>query len=398
VRKDKCDNMKFGYFCNPQDPGAARDWLEMMNEVRDLAVFCDDAGFDSFWLAEHHFNHRGIYILPNPVVMATDLASRTKRIRIGLGAAIITFWHPLRLAEDLAMLDQLSEGRLEIGVGRGNFGIEGVNLNSKADPRDQKANFEVFAETLEIIKRAFSQQLFSFEGKHYTFPTAGFTWDRHTVKDAEYVDPETNELRKLTIIPRTRQQPHPPIWQVVDSASSVEFAGRNDIGIIMWRPPADMLRERFRLYQDSAATVGKKRPLGSRCGITRDTFVAETKEKARELCEKYLIRFLNYHNWRGPKIYLHPGEQYSSEQEERLKSSLDYDFVQRSVLVGSPEEVIDRIEELREVSGVEQILINSSWEGIPHELTMRSMKLFADKVLPKVQGTTSSAGLGTAAE
>ncbi|MGE3149575.1 MAG: LLM class flavin-dependent oxidoreductase, partial [Pseudorhodoplanes sp.] len=330
----------------------------------------------------------------NPIAMATYLAGQTKNIRLGMGAAIATFWQPLRLAEDLAVLDQLSEGRLELGLGRGNFGIEGVNLNPIADPRDQKANMSVFAETVEILKKAFSERLFSHKGEHYQFPTPGFTWDRHTVKDAEYIDPKTNELQKLTLVPRTRQQPYPPLWQVVDSVSSVEFAAKNDLGIIMWRPPADMLRERFRFYQETAAKAGRNLPFGARTGIARDTFVANSAKDAREMSERYLIPFLNYHNWRGPSIYLHHGETYTPEQEERLKKSLDYDFVQRSVLCGSPEEIVDRLEELREVANVEQVLINSSWEGIPHELTMRSTRLFVEKVMPKLRSSSKPAAAG----
>ncbi|MGE3149992.1 MAG: LLM class flavin-dependent oxidoreductase, partial [Pseudorhodoplanes sp.] len=84
--------MKFGYFCNPTDPGLQRDWLAIMEEAREKALFCEAEGFDSFWLAEHHFSYFGRYVLPNPVAMGIDIAARTKRIRIGVGAAIITYW------------------------------------------------------------------------------------------------------------------------------------------------------------------------------------------------------------------------------------------------------------------------------------------------------------------
>jgi alkanesulfonate monooxygenase SsuD/methylene tetrahydromethanopterin reductase-like flavin-dependent oxidoreductase (luciferase family) len=383
--------MKFGYFCNPQDPGMKRPWLDVMNEARELAMFCDESGFDTFWLAEHHFNHQGVYLIPNTIILATDLAARTKRIRLGMGAAIITFWHPMRLAEDLAMLDQLSNGRLDLGVGRGNFGIEGLNLNPIADPRDPKNNQEIFAETVAILKAAFSEKLFSFKGKHYQFPAPGFTWDRHTVKDSEYIDPDTNELLKLSLVPRPLQQPLPPMWQAVDSATSIQFAAKNDMGIIMWRPPADMLRERFKLYQKAAASVGRKVPLGARCGVLRDTFVAETAREAREMAEKYVMPFLNYHNWRGPEIFLHANETYTPEQAAKLKKELDYDFVQRSVLCGSPEEVIEKLIELEEVANVEQVLFSSSWAGMPHELTMRSTRLIAEKVIPKMRSRSKAA-------
>lgn len=385
--------MKIGYFCNPSDPGHRRDYLAVINEIRDLAEFLDRAGFHSIWLAEHHFSIWGRELLPNPIIMATDVAARTQRLRIGLGAAIITFWHPLRLAEDVAMLDQLSNGRLELGVGRGNYGLEGMNLNPKADPRNPEGNMQVFADTVAILKKALSQHTFSHKGAVYTVPTPGFRWDRaHPVNDAEYVD-GNGELVRLSVFPRPRQQPHPPMWQVVDSPSSVEFAAKNDMGIIMWRPPVAMLKERFRLYRDTARAATRVDPgLGARTSIMRDVFVADTEADAREMAERYVMQYLNWSNWRGPKIYLKPDETLEPDLEAQLKKSLSYEFVrERSLLFGTPEHVAERIEELQEELGLEQLLINSAWSGIPHELTMRSMRLFADKVLPRVRGAEAPA-------
>jgi alkanesulfonate monooxygenase SsuD/methylene tetrahydromethanopterin reductase-like flavin-dependent oxidoreductase (luciferase family) len=385
--------MKIGFFCNPSDPGHTRDYLAVMNEVRDLAQFLDRAGFHSIWFAEHHFSIWGRELLPNPIIMATDIAARTERLRIGLAAAIITFWHPLRLAEDVAMLDQLSNGRLELGVGRGNYGLEGVNLNPKADPRNPEGNMQVFADTVAILKKALSQRTFSHAGTTYTVPTPGFRWDRaHPVKDADYVD-GSGELIRLSIFPRSRQQPHPPMWQVVDSPSSVEFAAKNDMGIIMWRPPVATLKERFKLYRDNAAsaTTADGR-YGARTSIMRDTFVADSEAEAREMAERYVMQYLNWSNWRGPKIYLHPNEKLNPELEKELTKSLSYEFVrERSLLFGTPTQVAERIEELREELDLDQLLINSAWSGMPHDLTMRSMRLFADKVLPRIRGVGSPA-------
>jgi alkanesulfonate monooxygenase SsuD/methylene tetrahydromethanopterin reductase-like flavin-dependent oxidoreductase (luciferase family) len=387
--------MKIGYFCNPSDPGLKRDYLVILNEIRDIAMFLDRSGFHSMWFAEHHFSIWGREIVPNPIVMATDIAARTNRLRIGLGAAIITFWHPLRVAEDIAMLDQLSNGRVELGVGRGNYGLEGANLNPKADPRDQESNMRVFAETVEILQKAFSQRLFSHSGQNYAVPKPGFKWDRaHPVNDADYIDAKTGEMIKFTVLPRTRQQPYPPMWQVVDSPSSIEFAAKHDMGIIMWRPPVATLKERFKLYQDSARqATGKDIPFGRRTSIMRDTFVAETAQEARDMAERYVMQYLNWSNWRGPKIYLGPGEVLPPDQEKELVKGLTYDFVKdRSLLFGTPEHVADQIEELREVLNLEQLLINSSWSGIPHDLTMRSMRLFAEKVMPRLRTSGETVG------
>lgn len=390
--------MKFGYFCNPTNPGHKRDYMAVMNEAREIATFCDQNDFHSFWLAEHHFSIWGREILPNPIIMGADIAARTKRLRIGLAAAIITFWHPLRLAEDLALLDQLCDGRLELGLGRGNYGLEGYNLNAIADPRNPEQNFKVFDETLKILKKAFTEPLFSFKGEFYTVPNPGFRWDRaHPVDDSKYIDAETKELTKISVFPQPRQKPHPPLWQVVDSPLAVDYAARNDLGIIMWRPPVETLKERFQLYQRvTKEATGKDIPLGRRCGIMRDCFVANTMAEARTMSEEYVMRYLNWSNWRGPKIFLRPGEVLDPEKDKALVKELTYDFVhERSLLFGTPDYVAEKIEELRDELGIEAVLINSSWSGVPHELTMRSLKLFADKMIPRLR--SQPAGIDRAA-
>jgi hypothetical protein len=180
--------MRFGLFHNLHDL-TQRDYADLLDELRELASICDETDFDVLWMPEHHFSVWGRELLPNPLMTAVDLAARTKRIRIGLAAAIVTFWHPLRAAEDIALLDQLTGGRVEIGFGRGNYGLEASNLNPDADPNDQARNKLVFDEAVSVIKAALTQERFSFKGKVYQFPAPGFRADRaHTVKDPEYVD------------------------------------------------------------------------------------------------------------------------------------------------------------------------------------------------------------------
>jgi alkanesulfonate monooxygenase SsuD/methylene tetrahydromethanopterin reductase-like flavin-dependent oxidoreductase (luciferase family) len=146
--------MRYSIFHALGDPGRLDRYHTAMDEAREFAVAAEQAGFWSVWYTEHHFGHEGQELTPNPVLMGVDIAARTNRIRIGQAAAIATFWHPLRLAEDLAMLDQLSGGRLEVGLGRGLYGREALNLNRLADPRDQEQNRALFDETVEILLKA----------------------------------------------------------------------------------------------------------------------------------------------------------------------------------------------------------------------------------------------------
>ncbi|MCH2623670.1 MAG: LLM class flavin-dependent oxidoreductase, partial [Acidimicrobiales bacterium] len=124
--------MDFGYFLNQNNLGLEKPFDRVIAEGRDIAQYCDRTGWHSIWNTEHHFGHEGLEVCPNPVMMGTDLAARTERIRIGQAANIVTFRHPIQLAEDLAMLDHMSAGRLEVGVGRGVYPRETVNMNPTA--------------------------------------------------------------------------------------------------------------------------------------------------------------------------------------------------------------------------------------------------------------------------
>ena len=167
--------MRFSIFHNIGAPGRLHEVASVLDEVRDVARYADDAGYHSIWYTEHHFGHEGYELIPNPVLMGVDTAARTSRIRIGQAANIVTFWNPMRLAEDIAMLDQLSGGRVEVGVGRGLYGREAMNLNPAADPRDQEQNRALFDETVEILRKAWSGEFFSHEGTFHRYPAPGLS-------------------------------------------------------------------------------------------------------------------------------------------------------------------------------------------------------------------------------
>lgn len=381
--------MKLGYSENIYDTTGSRPYGELLEELRETALACEAAGMDSFWLPEHHFSVWGREMVPNPLMVAADIAARTQRIRIGLSAAIITFWHPLRLAEDLAMLDQLSNGRLEIGFGRGNYGLEAMNLNPAADPNDQDANFRVFEESVAVVKKALGQRLFSHKGHYFQFPAPGFSADRaHTVDDPDYVDPDTGELVKLTIIPGPKQKPMPPMWQVVsESPRSMRYAAEHDMGIIMWRPTVATLKDRLRIYQEAYEEFhGIKIPFGAKTAIVRDTFVAESEAEARKLAEEPLMGSLNFANWRGPRVYLDPGEELPAEQEAALRKHIPYEFVRdRSLFFGSPDQVFEKVKEFYEETRMDTISFKCSWPGLAHETAMRSLNLLNEEVLPRLR-------------
>jgi alkanesulfonate monooxygenase SsuD/methylene tetrahydromethanopterin reductase-like flavin-dependent oxidoreductase (luciferase family) len=328
-------------------------------------------------------------MIPNPLMVAADIAARTKRIRIGLSAAIATLWHPLRLAEDLAMLDQMSGGRIEIGFGRGNYGLETTNLNPIADPNNQEQNFKVFEESVNVVLAALTNKLFSYKGEIYQFPAPGFKADRaHSVDDPAYKDPATGELAKLTLIPGPKQKPTPPLWQVVsESPRSMRYAAKQDMGVMMWRPSIKTLKHRLAIYKDAYREYhGVDLPFGSKTAIVRDTYVAESEKDARRIAGESLMGSLNFANWRGPGIYLDPDEKLDAAMEAALRKEITYDFVRdRALFLGSPDDVAARIQEFYEETRMEQITFKCSWPGLAHADQMRGLKLLATEVLPRVR-------------
>ncbi len=392
--------MRFGLFHNLHDPTRQRDYADLLEELRELAAICEETDFDVLWMPEHHFSVWGRELLPNPLLTAVDIAARTSRIRIGLAAAIVTFWHPLRAAEDIALLDQLTRGRVEIGLGRGNYGLEALNLNPEANPNDQAKAKLVFDEAVSVIKAALTQERFSFKGQIYRFPAPGFRADRaHTVTDPDYIDPQSGELVKLSIYPRARQNPL-PMWEVVNSLDSIQHAARQDLGIIMWRPPVAALRDRLRVYRDTLReTTGKDLPMGARTAIMRDTFVADSEEEAVRIAGGPVMDSLNFSNWRGPSVYLNPGETLSAEEEATLKKHLTYEFVRdRSVYFGPPERIVEQILHLHRQTGISSVIFKSSWSGLPHAAARESVRRLGTEVIPAVRAALRAEQQAVAAE
>ncbi len=384
--------MKFGYFANTNNRRLARPFHQVCDETVELAQFLDATGWESIWFTEHHFGHEGFEVCPNPVLMSTWTAAHTKRLRIGQAANIITFWHPLRFAEDLAMLDQMSKGRVECGVGRGLYGREALNLNKTADTRNPAQNFRLFAESLEVIRRAWSQPHFEFKGEFFQFPDPGFAWD-HAMSDKspEYQDMSSFELTKLSLVPRPLQQPTPPMYQVVDGHLAIQYAAENDLGAMMWIPPTDALRPRFELYRDKkAAKEGRNVALGEGVILVRDMFCCESKKEAKRLGGDGIVDYLRWVcHWRGLDNHRHVGEELPKTPGKL--DLLDVEFLDsRNLLFGTPDEIAGKISEMIEVLNLQYLLVWSHFPGADHEAAMRSLRLFTDEVMPRFRTSGSA--------
>ena len=377
--------MKIGYFCNITN-WKKKPYTEILDNARDIAVYCDKNNWDSIWFTEHHFNHEGMESSPNPLMMCADIAARTKQIRLGQACNVITFWNPIRLAEDIATLDQFSKGRVDVGIGRGVYGREAIHMNVEADLKDQAKNKRLFQETLTVMKKAWTENFFSHKGEFYSYPSPNFVWQHDmSPPNEDFMDLKTNQINKIGVIPRTFQKPHPPLWQVVDSTESIEWAAKNGINCIMWIPTVKTLKKRFEIYKNAKSETEKRDiPMGEGISLVRDLFVAETMEDAKKLAGEQMVNYMRWVcHWRGLGNHMDPGEELP--QTKGKLDLLNYDFLhKRNMLFGTPDYVVEKIKELQTELNLQNLLVWSSIPGIKHEDAMRSVKLFNDEVIPKI--------------
>jgi len=377
--------MKFGYFCNTTN-WTHKPYHELLDETREITEYCDQNKWNSIWYTEHHFNHEGMESLTNPLMMGVDAAARTNQIRIGQACNVITFHNPIRMAEDIALLDQLSKGRVEIGIGRGIYGREAINLNVEADMKDQAKNFRLFSETLEIMKKAWTEDFFSHKGEFYNYPSDNFVWQHDMSPPIDgVVEKKTNVLKKLSVLPKPYQKPYPPISQVVDGERSIQWAAENGIKTIMWIPTVKALKKRFEIYRDAKSkSENREVPLGEGISLVRDMFVADTMEEAKKMAGEHIVNYMRWVcHWRGLGNHMDPGEKLP-ETKNKL-DLLNYEFLhERNLLFGTPDYVVSKIKELQQELNLQNLQVWSNFPGVKHEDSMRSIKLFTEEVMPKI--------------
>src|ERR1700688_3334250 len=245
----------------------------VFDKTEAIAKVMDDLGYDTLWLAEHHFQHEGYECLPNILMMAVHLAHITKALRIGCGFNIAPMWHPLRLAEDFATADILTRGRTIFGVGRGYHSREVETFG--APIIDQNANRELFEEQVEIIFKAFDNETFSHRGKHYTLPP-----------DVPY---RGYALKEITLVPRPIHRPV-ETWQPIVSANArgIDFMLKYGIKGAVGGGAATMEHNPIHAYHEAAARAGQILKLGENLMLGIFFHLARTREQAiREITPLY---------------------------------------------------------------------------------------------------------------
>ena len=367
--------MRFSIFTTLPPAGRSPD--QVLEDFREQVMLAEDLGFHAVWIGEHHFQPFGGGDLPNAILIGADVAARTSRIRIGQMANIAVWWHPIRLAEDLAILDNLTEGRIEVGFGRGIRGYEGPQFHPNADPRTEECR-ELFVETIEIVKKAWTEEFFSHQGENYRFPAPGTRFS-HPMYPVNPEWQDGDRVIRLRVTPKPYQKPHPPLWATVSTDRSVSMAAELGMKACYWQPPVRRIAERCKVYAQVRSRVeGRRFAFGEGQAIMRGTYVAGSMEEARRDAEAGMVSlFAHNQSMRGMQIFLDPGEEIDAG------TRLDWDFLEpRSFLVGSPAHVIERLEEHREVCNPEEILIGYAHDGVDQRKTLRNIERFGTEVMP----------------
>ena len=237
----------------------------VFGKLERVTKVMDRLGYHSMWMAEHHFQHEGYEVIPNSLMAAVHLCHITEQIKIGCGFNIAPMWHPLRLAEDYAQADIMTQGRTIFGVGRGYHSRE---VETFGNPMiDQDANRDLFEEQVEVIFKAFHEDSFSHNGKHYTIPAE--------------VPYRGYALEEITVVPRPVNQPV-ECWQPVVSAKphSLDFMHKYGMKGFIGGGAATLEAGPIRAYQEAGRRAGKDLELGEGLNIGLHMYLGETREQA----------------------------------------------------------------------------------------------------------------------
>ena len=344
--------MKFGLFSHlpwPEDTAPS----QVVDNITEEFCIGEQLGFDSGWLAEHHFTRYGLGSAS--LMILANIAARTRTLRLGTAVIIPPLHHPVRLAEDTATLDLLSGGRLDAGFGRGQGGYEFTGYSVSHD--ESQARFQ---ESIRVIEGLWTTRNFTFKGEHF-------------------------QVEQANLVPLPVQQPHPPMYiAATRSRETQDFAAASGhsgiIGVVL--DTSDGLDLCYQLVY-GAAEAGKPMDL-SGIPFFRYFYVAETEEQARRDSEPVLNWTLDVNQWR--RTYKRGSEVYDSldafrESRNEFPPSFEYLFEHRA-FIGNPDQIIAKIRALQD-AGIGYLGCNFSFGGMPQDKVLKSMELFAEKVLPE---------------
>jgi alkanesulfonate monooxygenase SsuD/methylene tetrahydromethanopterin reductase-like flavin-dependent oxidoreductase (luciferase family) len=338
--------MEFGTFLLLQSPSAAPSETVYARGV-EITQAAEELGFRNMWLAEHHFSTYGL--LSRPLMYALHLANKTRHIRVGTAVIVVPLHHPLVIAEEIATLDLLTGGRLDVGLGRGYQRYEFERLGVELG--ESRTRWE---EAVDIILLALAGKTFSYEGKHYRIP-------------------------ETTVFPQPIQKPHPPIWVTAQSPDSVEATVKRSFNLLTggYGVSIDRLREFRKAFDARLAEYPPKEPM--HVGIQRPVYVAESAAEARAAAEQA--------RW-NLRVTLSLRNNYERVEDGRAmpvpfagEPSTD-EILDTFSVIGTPDTCIRQIRRLQDVMHIDHFNCSFSFGDLSQDQILGSMRRFSRDVMP----------------
>ena len=342
-----------------------------LRKVVSYAKCMDERGFNTFWMAEHHFQPEGTELIPNLLMMAMHLVNNTKNLKIGCGFNVVPMWHPLRLAEDYAMADILSGGRVIFGVARGYHTREVESFGSPL--LDQNANRELFEESVDIIFKAFNNDSFSHEGKNYTIPAR--------------VPYRGYDLKDLTVVPRPLRLPV-ETWQPIVSArpEAMDFMIKYGIRGMVGGGAATMDAGPVIAYRDAAARAGHDWQLGQNLGIGIHCYIGNSREEAVRRITPYYEEHVKMFGPLGFVPGITPQQLAASMRRggwaEGGVPTVEHYMANGAWFAGSADEMVERLKGFEaRYPGLETVNLSCSM-GTPKEVMIEQYHRIAEEIMP----------------
>jgi alkanesulfonate monooxygenase SsuD/methylene tetrahydromethanopterin reductase-like flavin-dependent oxidoreductase (luciferase family) len=351
--------------------------LACYDNLLHWAGTADELGYDTMWLTEHHFQHEGYEVLPNLIMFGVHAANHTEHLRFGQMFNVVPQWHPLKLAEDFALADHLTGGRMQFGVGRGTVPREAWALGTVVASGDNamsaehdRVNREVFEESMEVIKAAWYNERFSYRGKHFVFPP-------------DDIPDRGSYVNDLTLIPRPTRQVD--IYQPVTSPETIEYVPRAGHKAVYWLQNTQSQLDKWERYAQVRAELGRPVAPGEDRTLVLNVHVGRTREEAMrrgkpghdEFC-KFLApygRFTSYRFDDGSKV---PFDFCPTvDDSNRLKIQL----------VGSIDDVVDGVGYWRDLLDLKHLCVFFDFPGLTREDMDQQLAMFATEVMPRLGET-----------
>jgi len=347
--------MEFGLFHEFQKSQETSE-AEAFSQSFALVDAAEQWGLDAMWLAELHFAPDRS-VLASPLILAAAIAQRTRRMKIGTAVQVLPLCHPLRLAEEAATVDQISDGRLIFGVGRSGFAH---TYQAYGVPYEESR--ERFAETLEIVKRAWTEERFSYRGKYIA-------------------------CEEVALVPKPRQKPYPPIRIAATSIDTYAAIGTLGHAIFVAARLGTLseLAPLVRSYREAYCAAGH--PGTGEVYLRVPMYVADTDARARREPEEsimHLFRSIGGQLEASANVLGTRAIEQRAERGQRLKTISYEDALRDKMIVGTPDQVTEKLQRLRQEIGLDGILAElNPGSLVPHPLVMNALRLLCQEVVPR---------------